>query len=596
MKQLRKYIVITVLLPFLGLINGCNDQLNLENIGEYDPSNIWNNVESAQYYVNNRMSAALGSGWPFDSDWSDESSGYIQPGAVTTDNGTQKYWPYGDIRRINIGLEEAEKGDMSETEKSRIMGQLYFLRAWTYFNMVFLHGGVPIIDHPQSRDEDLYVERNSTAECFDFIIADLDRAIASEINDRSQGDQYGMIDKAAAKAFKGRVLLYKASPLFNPDNPWGNQYWQDAYTANKTAYEDLQAMGFTLLDSYTDLFNDSKGQSFENNEYILPRIFKYPDATLGWKTRTLRPLSQSAGSTGANQPTWEIVKLFPMLDGKPIGESTKYNYSVDTYFQNRDPRFYANIYYNGCKAPFGGKEEMRLYTTDDLKDLGYPGQQDDALNGPDVPPHYSRTGFFPKKPVMEENTLSEIEQNDKDYPFIRFAEVILNYAEAANETGHQSEAIEMLRLIRERAGIEPGSDGNYGIDVSSRESLREVIQAERAIEFIHEGKRFDDLRRWRRYDELHNKPKHELYAEVKDDYWVDPTTELELVEGKDASNFQLLPEDFTYTVYEHESGGIMQQHLPEKYYFFPIQLSHMELNPSLEQTVGWDDGTFDPTL
>lgn len=596
MKRLKKYSIISLMLLFAGFFNACNEQLNLENIGSYDPSNIWNSAQSAQYYVNNCYSFTLGGGWANVGGWSDEDSHYIQQGAVTTDNGTQKFWPYSSIRKLNIGLQEAENGAMTDDEKSRIMGQLHFLRAWLYFSAVFQHGGVPIIKHPQTVDEDLFVSRNSTAECFDFIIEDLDLAIASEINDRSQGGEYGMIDKAAAMAFKGRVLLYKASPMYNPDNYWDNAYWQDAYEANKQAYNELSSMGFRLLDSYTDIFNDPKGQSFENDEYVLTKILKYPNSTMGWRTRQIRPLSVSAGDTGADQPPWDHVTLYPMLDGKPAGESSKYDYSVNTYFENRDPRFYRNVYYNGSVAEFEGVEGRRLYTTDDLKDLGYPGQQNDALHGPGRNRLYNRTGFFPKKPVMEENSLNEIEQNDKDFPFIRFAEVMLNYAEAANETGHEDEALEMLRLIRDRAGIEPGADGNYGMDVSSRESIRETIHSERAIELFLERKRADDMRRWRRLDEWHNKPKYDLYARVKEEFWADEE-QTGFVEGKDPAKYELLPEDFTYEVMEHESdNGLLEQNMPDKYYFFPIQLNHLELNSNLEQNMGWDDGTFDPTL
>lgn len=154
----------------------------------------------------------------------------------------------------------------------------------------------------------------------------------------------------------------------------------------------------------------------------------------------------------------------------------------------------------------------------------------------------------------------------------------------------------MLRLIRERAGIEPGTDGNYGMDIGSRESIRETIHNERAIELYLERKRFDDMRRWRRLDEWHNKPKHALYARVKEEVWADEE-QTAFVEGKDPAKYELLPEDFTYEVMEQEAdNGLKKQNLPDKYYFFPIQLSHLELNPELEQNIGWDDGTFDPTL
>ena len=400
MKELYKY-KITLLLALLGLFNGCN-KFDMKNISAYDPSDIWNNVETAQYYVNNCYSFTIGSGWGSEPDgWTDEDSYYLLQGAVTSENATQKVWPYANIRRINIGLEEVETGNLTDNEKSKIKGQLYFLRAWQYFNTVFQHGGVPIIKHPQAVDEDLYVARNSTVECFNFIVEDLDLAISSEIDERSQGADYGMIDKATAKAFKGRVLLYKASPLFNPTNYWDNSYWQAAYTANKQAYNDLSAEGFRLLDNYSDLFKDQRGQAFENDEYILPKIFKYPNST--YTERCRRPLSVSTGCTGSDQPTWEHILLYTMLDGKPIGRSTKYPYSLNTYFQNRDSRFYENIYYNGGLAEIAGVfpgAGRRQYSTYDIRNLGVMYTSDDAVYIPPLPNGYSRTGFFPRKKVL----------------------------------------------------------------------------------------------------------------------------------------------------------------------------------------------------
>jgi len=487
---------------------------------------------------------------------------------------------------------------MSEEEKSRIKGQLFFLRAWIYFKMVFRHGGVPIIKHPQTSDEDLYVFRNSTAECFDFIIDDLKAALASSINDRSTGGEYGMIDKAAVYAFMGRVILYKASPLFNPDNFWNNATWMEAYEVNKTALNYLNEKGFKLLNHYDDLFDDKKGLDFQNDEYILTKILKYPNSTMGWRTREIRPLSVSNGGTGADQPVWEHIEMYPMIDGKVPGQSSKYAYSINTFFENRDPRFYKNIFYNGSLAGFADYgDEMRLYTTDDLGSLGYPGQQDDALRAPDVNHRsYNRTGFFPKKPIMVENSLGEIEHNDKDFPFIRLAEVMLNLAESANETGNQEEAIEILKLIRSRAGIEPGDDGNYGIGFTNRDSLRKIIQNERAVELYLEGFRFNDMRRWRRLSEWHNKPKHALYARVKENLWLD-TNRSGFIEGKNPAKFELLPSDFTYEIIEFVAeNGLRKQSLPDSYYFFPIQLKHLELNHNLDQNIGWDNGTFDPTL
>lgn len=594
MNSFKKYIILLALPLFL-FYQGCNDALDLRNIGAYDPGDIWNKAETAQFYVNDLISLTLGGGWENVNGWTDECSRQVALDAVTIDNTARKAWPYQTIRRINVGFEELEAGDMSDLEKSQIRGQLHFLRAYIYFNMVVHHGGVPIITHPQSADEDLHVTRNSTAETFQFVIDELDNALATDMLERGQGANYGRLSKAAVHAFKGRVLLFKASPQFNPGNPWDNAFWQEAYAANKAAYDELSAMGFALMPSYSDIMGDTKGQVYENEEYILKRILQFPDAVMGWRPREIRPLSESTGATGADQATWDFVKLYPMADGFPIGESPNYVYDIDTYFENRDPRFYATLYFNGGLAEISNKPGRRQYTTDDIMAFLPPGQEDDvmrdALLGVGT---WGRTGFFPKKQIMEQNTVQEVQENDKDFPFIRFAEVILNLAEAANETGRQAEAIDMLRLIRDRAGIEPGADNNYGMDVSSRTALRQVIHNERAIEFAYEGRRFWDMRRWRRLHEWHEEPKRGLYARVRDELWTD-ASKTELV--RNPANFELTPEDFTYEeVVLEVPGADPLSYFPESYYFFPIRLAELELNNQLEQNIGWAGGTFNPTL
>jgi hypothetical protein len=594
MKKLNKFKIIA-LFAFLGLLNGCQkDQLDLKNLSAYNPEDIWNSVATAQYYVNNCYAFTLGGGWSTSQFWSDEDSNYLLEGAVTSQNGTQKFWPYGNIRRINIGLEEVEKGTLTDDQKSLIKGQLYFLRAWLYFGAVAQHGGVPIIKHPQTVDEDLYVSRNSTAECFTFIAEDLDLAIASKIPERGQGADYGKISKAAAKAFKGRVMLWRASPIFNPANYWDNKYWQDAYVVNKAAYEDLKATGIKLVDNYANLWTDVKGSGAENSEFILPKILKYPNSTMGWYERQRRPLSESSGDTGYDQPVWDHVVLYPMLDGKPIGQSTKYPYDINTYFQNRDPRLYKNIYFNGCKAEISGKIGRRQYNTDDIGTLGYPNAFVDFVRKPGLTRDWNRTGFFPKKGIMEANDLNNIEYNDTDFAFLRFAEVILNYAEAANEVGKQGEAIAVLSELRQRAGIESG--GDYGLSGYDRVKFRRIVQDERAIELYQEGQRLSSMRRWRRISEWDNKPWTILYARVKEEFWTD-ATHTALVPGKNPALFQLLPEDFTYeTMLFESSTGLKVQRMPDSYIIFPIQRAHLELNKNLKQNTGWDGGTFDPSM
>src|SRR5690606_15392824 len=145
-----------------------------------------------------------------------------------------------------------------------------------YFDMVKYHGGVPYLTYPQDRyEDDLYVPRNSTAECFDLLIDDLDQAIAllpQYIPPTSE--DYGKIDGNFALAFKAKVLLYKASPQFNPENPWDNANWENAYTVNQQAYESLKSQGYELVDDYSNIALDER-----NSEVVFSVINTYPNKT-----------------------------------------------------------------------------------------------------------------------------------------------------------------------------------------------------------------------------------------------------------------------------------------------------------------------------
>jgi hypothetical protein len=179
-----------------------------------------------------------------------------------------------------------------------------------------------------------------------------------------------------------------------------------------------------------------------------------------------------------------------------------------------------------------------------------------------------------------------------DYIVMRFAEVMLNYAETANETGKSDVALSILKEIRKRAGIEAGTDGNYGITATSLVEIREAILAERNIEFCFEGHSFWDLRRLRMLDRLDGKTKHGVESIA-----LNPDgTEMPISEAKTkAGNNELTEKNFKYGVLQIPFTGVKVTSVPEKYYFFPIKQSVIDLNNKIEQNSNWG-GTFNPTL
>lgn len=181
-------------------------------------------------------------GWPISANNTDEGmngptdmSQYVR-GEITVDNCAQGL-DYKNIDKINYFLANLESVTvLNEDEKKQLRGQALFWRAWDYWGKVFTLGGVPLILQPQDVSDlnSLLVARSSTSECVKQILADLDEAIAS-LPDKWENEDYGRIDKGCAMAFKGRMLLQYASPLFNPNND--QQRWQDAYDANKAAVD-----------------------------------------------------------------------------------------------------------------------------------------------------------------------------------------------------------------------------------------------------------------------------------------------------------------------------------------------------------------------
>lgn len=562
------------MLAFAGLA-GCSDVLDIEDKRSYGPDNVWNDEKLSSAYLSNLYSTTF-SGWPINSgNDADECSGILAKESVQPNKETFKYWPYDKVYKINTLLEGIESGSLKTETKERLKGEALFLRAYHYFKALTYHGGVPYIKNVQQQGvDDLYVKRNTSAECFDFIIQDLDEAM-TYLPEHATGSDYGRVDASAALAVKAKVLLYKASPQFNPQSMYANKYVDEAYAANKLAYETLRDRGYGLVDNYTNVF-ETKG----HKEAVIAVIYNNPNKLDGRNEQTCRPLSESKDNTGGDQPIWDVVEAFPMKDGKKITESTKYPYNMQTYWENRDPRFEASIVWNGAIFELSGKQGRRQYTVYQI------GHLDDAFGI--YAPGYNRTGFYPRKGIMESNPQAEVRNNDFDWLEMRFAEVMFNYAEIACAKGLADVGYDVLKQIRKRAGIEPGDDGLYGLkSTMNANEMRQALLDEKRIEFIFEGQRFMDLRRNRLFNVIDGIRKFGLEGFYKSEV----TAEVQ----KKASGYLLLPQDFIYKVQETYAGGEKVMSVPDTYYFFPLKQSSLEQNKNLEQNKDWG-GAFNPAL
>ena len=596
MKLNKFFAIASAVLVWGGLTTSC-DTLDIDNLESYDESMVWGDLNLATAYINNLYAETFGN-WSYSADSNSEQLTGMpwKLGTITETGGDYKKWTYTEVRHINEGIKRLENSTELDKEKaSNLLGQAYFMRAYTYYFMVLHHGGVPYIKEPQDKDkDDLFVKRNSTAECFQFMIEDLDKAISllPEKNEASSAE-YGRIDQCFAKAWKAKTLLLKCSPQFNPKNPYNNAYWAEAYAAAKEAYEFCVNHGVALTPDYADIWLKEKGP-----EVVFPVVNSNPNKTVYYETG-LRPASVSRG-TNANNPTWEFVKAFPMKDGKQFDDPTGAYYVANeaelmkSFWKNRDPRFKEVIMSNGDLYPVAGKPSgyrqynaLGISSGDDQYGIN-PAAHTNAVNN-DV---YS--GFYQMKGADNSLTQANILTYDIDFILMRFAEVMFIYAETANENGHSDVAIEMLKQIRKRAGIEAGADGLYGLKVGSQEEIRKAILDERNIELCFEGHRFWDLRRTRNMMQLKGQTKHGLEAiPVNAD-----GSDMDLTEAKKkADKFELTTGDFRYSALQIPFNPNAEKEfiIDESYYFFPIQKVNLDENPNLEQNNNWG-GTFNPTM
>ena len=553
----------------------CEDVLDKTNLGAVSEDAVWNDVELATAYVYEIYDDNLPDwdrGISDRSDESDEGDAYMY--GQLTENSVNT-WSYGNIRNINILLANIDAGTIDEENKNRLKGEALFFRAWSYFQMARLYGGVPLILEPQQLTDNLFAERTPTTMVVDQIIADLDEAIQYlPAIEASSADNTGRVHKGTAMAVKGRVLLYYASPQFDPAQSAAGR-WQAAYDANKAAKDQLIADGYGLYDNFETLwFNEM------NKEVILVRRYEYPNKIddSHWSAAS-RPLDVSQGAAGANQPVLEMVDAFPMKDGRAIGDvSSAYTYNPDYFWQNRDPRFAGTIVYNGAVWELNGTTGRIQWT--------FVGSES---NSP------TETGFYNRKAVDESFDANLAYNNATDYIELRFAEVLLNLAEAANKVNQTSEAYEALTTIRARAGIEPGVDNLYGLDAGmTQDQMHDAVMLERKIELAFEGKRHWDLRRNRMFEEkLNGTRRHGHSIELlisKDDFFnmVNSMTTQEVID--------LMNQNYTDYFVHHVVERDIQFDINWKpeYYFYAIPQEHTQLNSRLQQTMGWPGGTFDP--
>ena len=505
---------------------------------------------------------------------------------------------WGKIRQVNTFIKSVEESPLPDQTKAKFLAQAKFFRAFRYWDLVRIYGGVPLVLTPldgvgqEARDAAL-LPRNKTSEVFTQILADLDYAIANLPGKWSDALLWGSITKGAAAAFKGRVLLYWASPMFNPTDDVSR--WQKAYDANLAAKTILDANGYGLNASYKNMWFTE----VNNPEAVM--ITGYNTATgdqqrksNGWD-KSCRP--QYLNGSGSNQPTWELVRSYPMKDGKMPGDATgTYAYYDTLFYKNRDPRFDATIAYNGCTWPLDGNANLKVWTYYETSTKSSE-------------PNPSNTGFYCRKAVSEGTfTFGDPQYSGTDWMEIRYAEVLLNLAEAAvgiNKLNTSDESYAGIVAVRKRAGITAGANNLYGLSSGmTRAQLFDAVLFERKIEFAFEGKRFWDLYRWKRMSDLQGWYRNRLRIVLKTGAGIPTAAQLKDATSssyRDVQNLDNMMANYFTTIRNNNHDGTNSttkldaapiNFLPT-YYFFPIPMQAINNNPNLSQNKNWG-GSFDP--
>ncbi len=586
LNKLRSFLLHVQLVLLTLITFSCNKVLDVQNISEVSQDNIWNDPQAIQVLINYIYAIAepdnFGGSYPNTRPFrymvgqiSDEgrpsltylgaTNGFTNGVAFTVDQTPFQLWSYGTIRQINDIIEKINSlyilpPDASPdrmAQRNSLLGQVKFFRAYRYWRMVQVYGGVPIVDKILDENApELYAPRNTQEECFQFIIKDLEEA--AELLPL-QPAQRGMITKGAALGLLSRVLINRASPMYNPAN--NTQYWKDASDASKA----LLDLGFYSLGTTTDFgqwyFNKDSRETIWQVEFVLgKREHGFDAANHSW--------FQLQGDGVNICPTQELAEAFPMKNGRAITDPSS-GFDPEDPYKNRDPRMKATLIANG--DDHFGDRPIYTYISQGEDVPGNYLYNPNQLNG-----FYSTgTGYYLRKGM--DSRLLETKNyfygvgSYSNWIEMRLAEIMLNYAEAENELGNTVAAYEILRQLRNRAGIDAGGDGNYGVPQAlSTNDMRTLLQNERFIELAFENKRYWDLKRWKLAETVLSRPTHCISIQKKAN--TPPTAN---------------GSDYTYNVVVSQHDLSFPPVFLEKFYFLPLPKAQLQLNPNLEQNPLW---------
>lgn len=536
--NIKYQVLILVLALFLGACS--EDYLNPEPRTVYTEAEIWKTKENTYLYINGFYKPIYEYG-PYGSKYAGVSlndgfsdivkynqhvmggnggdvnktilSSIISPTNIVLSDYS---YEYNRIRRINeflFGLENY--ATYSEADKTLMEAQARFFRGFLHFMLVRSHGGIIIRDFIDGPNE-AFKARSTESDCYDFITKELDFA-ADNLPREWDKASLGRLTRGGVMGYKSRVMLYA-------------ERWEEAVAAAEEVIREEGSL-YQLESDYDKIYKTK-----DSKEGVLTYRF---GGTLGHSFHKLYSPKgdKSEGLTGIAVPTLEMVDSYRMADGSIFDWNNPAHAAQP--FQNREPRFYASVLYNGAiwkgrtiETAVGGKDGFEQY-----------GAQQSG--GGTV------TGFYIRRMIDENAPMDGI--STQSWYEVRYAEVLLNHAEALNELGRGAEALVSLNKVRERARLPK-------VTVTDQVALREIIREERKVELAFEGHRLWDLRRWKKA--------------------------VEVLDGKRMHGMKITKSGDSFT-FEKVECDDKNRVFKESYYKLPVPQNEIDNNPLCKQTPLW---------
>jgi len=505
------------------------DFLNRQPLTEYSETTLWTGANDAIAACNAAYSNFEDGQWVvYMDDASDNAhnpypwEGWQEYGnmqLISPNNSGSKY-NFTTITQCNWFLANIDKTPMDHALLTRMKGEVRFIRAYEYFERSQLYGDFPLVTKMLTTAEANDVQRSPKAEVVQFILNELD-TIAPLLPTTYEASDRGRITQGAALALKARVELFN------------EKYAESAASAKKVM--DLAV--YSLFPNYQDLFRITNEY---NSEIILDRGYLESDPNLTVGLMVLAPEDTPGGGWSSVNITQSLIDAYEMANGKTIDDPTS-GYNVDRPFVNRDPRLLQTVIVPG--AEYAG--------------IIFNPMNPNSL---DYWPAYNYTGYVGRKYIHYKSDFSDLYATGLNIPLIRYAEVLLTYAEAKIELNQVDNTVyDAIDKVRLRAGLPAVDQTKYAMQVQ----LRELVRRERRVELALEGLRWYDIQRWKIGEQVMNGP---VYGAR--------------ISTIDANG------NVTYTSTDHAK---IEDRVfdPAKNYLWPVPQSQIDLGKGLAQNPGY---------